>query len=239
MLENRPDVEKNASEQKCCGKVSAQDMGGVILDIDGTVLDSMSIWQDAGVRYLASQHVEAEPGLAEKIYYMSIPEAAFYMRTHYGLEKSVEEISQGIKDVVRDFYYYEVPMKAGVKEFLQKMSEKKIPVVAATASDEDHLEHAFTRLGIRPYFAHIFTCAQAGAGKQSPAVYHMAAKFLNKKPEELYVFEDALYAIQTAKMAGYHTVGVYDEESKTDQEMIRDEADIYMESFEQADTFFE
>lgn len=239
MLENKSDVEKKASEQKCCGKVSVQEIGGVILDIDGTVLDSMSIWQDAGVRYLASLYVEAEPGLAEKIYYMSIPEAALYMRTRYGLEKSIEDISQGIKDVVRDFYYYEVPLKAGVKEFLEKMSEKKIPVVAATASDEDHLEHAFTRLGIRPYFEHIFTCAQAGAGKQSPAVYHLAAKFLDKKPEELYVFEDALYAIQTAKMAGYHTVGVYDEESKKDQEMIREEADIYMKSFKEADTFFD
>ena len=50
MLENKSDVEKNASEQKCCGKVPVQNMGGVILDIDGTVLDSMSIWQDAGVR---------------------------------------------------------------------------------------------------------------------------------------------------------------------------------------------
>ena len=67
---------------------------------------------------------------------------------------------------------------------------------------------------------------------------HMAAGFLGRNPEELYVFEDALYAIQTAKLAGYHTVGVYDEESKEDQEMIREEADIYMESFKEADIFF-
>ena len=66
----------------------------------------------------------------------------------------------------------------------------------------------------------------------------MAAGYLDRNPEELYVFEDALYAIQTAKLAGYHTVGVYDEESKEDQEMIREEADIYMESFKEADIFF-
>ena len=126
-----------------------------------------------------------------------------------------------------------------LSEIEQKMSDRKIPVVAATASDEDHLEHAFIRLGVSQYFKHIFTCAQAGAGKQSPAVYHMAAGYLDRNPEELYVFEDALYAIQTAKLAGYHTVGVYDEESKEDQEMIREEADIYMESFLKADVFFE
>ena len=66
-----------------------------------------------------------------------------------------------------------------------------------------------------------------------------ANELLGRNPEELYVFEDALYAIQTAKLAGYHTVGVYDEESKEDQEMIREEADIYMESFLKADVFFE
>ncbi len=75
--------------------------------------------------------------------------------------------------------------------------------------------------------------------KAEPAVYHMAARYLDRNPEELYVFEDTLYAIQTAKLAGYHTVGVYDEESKEDQEMIREEADIYMESFLKADVFFE
>ena len=62
--------------------------------------------------------------------------------------------------------------------------------------------------------------------------------YLDRNPEELYVFEDALYAIRTAKLAGYHTIGVYDEESKEDQEMIREEADIYMESFKEADIFF-
>lgn len=214
-------------------------IGGVILDIDGTVLDSMPIWQDVGVRYLASQNVEAEPGLAEKVYAMSIPEAAEYVRVRYELKKSTEEIVQGIKDVVRDFYYDEVQLKAGAKEFLQKMAEEKIPVAAATASDEDHLEHAFERLGIRKYFARVFTCAQAGAGKQSPAVYDMAAEYLGKKPEELYVFEDALYAIRTAQKAGYHTVGIYDKESSKEQDVIRQEAEFYIESFEQADVIFE
>ena len=51
---------------------------------------------------------------------------------------------------------------------------------------------------------------------------------LDRNPEELYVFEDALYAIQTAKLAGYHTVGVYDEESKEDQEMIRERKQTFI-----------
>lgn len=74
--------------------------------------------------------------------------------------------------------------------------------------------------------------------KAEPGSLSYGSWVLGRNPEELYVFEDALYAIRTAKLAGYHTIGVYDEESKEDQEMIREEADIYMESFKEADIFF-
>ena len=36
---------------------------GVIFDVDGTLLDSMEIWEDVGVRYLNSIGIEAEPDL--------------------------------------------------------------------------------------------------------------------------------------------------------------------------------
>ncbi len=92
MLENKSDVEKNASEQKCCRKVPVQNMGGAIFDLDGALLDSMAVWNDLGVWYLqirASQQIEAEPGLAEKICFMSMQEAALYIRTRYQLPNNI------------------------------------------------------------------------------------------------------------------------------------------------------
>ena len=44
---------------------------------------------------------------------------------------------------------------------------------------------------------------------------------------DLWVFEDALYAIKTAKAAGFYTVGLYDETSRNDQEAIAGLADCY------------
>lgn len=42
---------------------------GAIFDVDGTLLDSMGIWKDVGVRYLNSIGVEAEPDLGTILIY--------------------------------------------------------------------------------------------------------------------------------------------------------------------------
>ena len=49
-------------------------MTGAIFDVDGTLLDSMPIWEDVSVRYLHSLGVEAECGLSRKLERMSVEE---------------------------------------------------------------------------------------------------------------------------------------------------------------------
>ena len=51
------------------------------------------------------------------------------------------------------------------------------------------------------------------------------------QPKNTLVFEDALYAIETAKKAGFVTVGVYDDASRKEQGKIKEQADIYLEGF--------
>ena len=42
-----------------------------IFDLDGVVLDSMSIWRDLGARYLLHRGLTPEPGLGELLFSMS------------------------------------------------------------------------------------------------------------------------------------------------------------------------
>lgn len=201
---------------------------GAIFDVDGTLLDSMEIWEDAGARYLRRSGVEPEKNLSEILYPMTMAEGAEYVKERYQLEFALDEIIQGVLDTVRDFYFYEASVKPGVKELLVWMKEKNIPMTAATASDREHIESAFKRLGIDGYFRRIFTCSEVGAGKRQPLIYEEAATYLGAKPGELLVFEDALYALMTAKNAGFRTVGVYDRFSEGEQKEIKRQADIYL-----------
>lgn len=201
---------------------------GVIFDVDGTLLDSMEIWMDAGARYLRRIGVEPEEKLSDILYPMTMAEGAEYVKEHYQLAVALDEIIKGVLDTVRDFYFYEAPVKPGVKDLLFWLEERKIPMAAATASDKEHIKAAFERLGLGRYFGRIFTCSEVGAGKRHPLIYERAAEYLEARPEEILVFEDALYALTTAKNAGFHTVGVYDRFSEGEQEAIRRQADIYL-----------
>ena len=50
-----------------------------------------------------------------------------------------------------------------------------------------------------------------GTGKDHPDVFFEAARRLNAAPAQIAVFEDSLQAAQTAKKAGFYTVGIYDQ----------------------------
>ena len=88
---------------------------GVIFDLDGVLLDSMAIWNDLGARYLRGQGLVPEPGLNTILFSMSMEQGAAYLKAHYPLPQSETEILSGIQTMLRDFYYDEVPAKAGAR----------------------------------------------------------------------------------------------------------------------------
>lgn len=79
-----------------------------VFDLDGVVLDSMSIWKDLGARYLLRRGLTPEPGLGELLFAMSMEQGADYLRTHYPLPESADVLAD-LSAMLRDYYYNEVP----------------------------------------------------------------------------------------------------------------------------------
>ena len=73
-----------------------------IFDLDGVVLDSMSIWRDLGARYLLHRGLTPEPGLGELLFAMSMEQGADYLRTHYPLPPE-EDVLADLSAMLRDF----------------------------------------------------------------------------------------------------------------------------------------
>lgn len=211
---------------------------GAVFDVDGTLLDSMKIWEHAGEMYLSRLGIRSGPQLDRILYPLSIEEGAAYLREHYGLAQTEQEIAEGISETVKDFYCCQVKPKPGAIGFLEMLHARGIPMAAATSCDRQAVEGAFDRLGMSWFFRGIFTCAQAGAGKSRPDVYELALEALDgAKRGSTWVFEDAFFAARTAGEAGFPVVGVYDSYSASSQQRLIEAADYYMKDFSDFEGF--
>ncbi len=210
---------------------------GTIFDFDGTLFDSMYIWEEVGEDLLKSLNKKAKPGFREKIKPMSLWQSASYCKEEYYIELSVEEIIEKIKDIVSDHYVNKIEPKPYVKDFLESFFKKDIKMCIATVSDKALIESALKRCNLEKYFTDVLDCKDIPEGKQSPEIYLKALEVLGTKPENTCVFEDAAHAISTAKSAGFIVAAIYDS-FENDQNMVRRTADIYLENYKDVDKFW-
>ena len=207
---------------------------GAIFDVDGTLLDSMFIWDTIGETYLRSIGYQPKENLNETFKNMSLRQAARYYQTEYGVTLSIDQIMDGVNAMLERYYRFEVPLKPGVAELLERLRQSGVKLCIATATDRHLVEAALDRCGVLSCFGEIFTCNEVGHGKDEPDIFEAALRFLGTRREETLVFDDALYAVRTAKEAGFSVAAVYDSHEKA-QDQIRMLADVYLEELTQLD----
>ena len=204
---------------------------GAIFDMDGTLTDSMYVWKDIGKRYLISCGITPRETLWNDIKILSLRQTCDYFMNEYGLEKTYEEICNGINSLVEPMYRDEVLPKKGVIPFLQKLKERGVKMCVATATDRYLVELVLKKNGLFDFFSEIFTCTEVGAGKDNPLIFELAHAHLGTPKGETYIFEDALYAIKTAKNAGFKVVGVHDLSAKKNTAEIKSISDFYIHDY--------
>ena len=207
---------------------------GAIFDVDGTLLDSMFIWDTIGETYLRSIGYQPKENLNETFKNMSLHQAARYYQTEYGVTQSIDEIMDGVNAMLERYYRFEVPLKPGAAELLERLRQDGVRLCIATATDRHLVEAALDRCGVLSCFGEIFTCNEVGHGKDEPDIFEAALRFLGTRREETLVVDDALYAVRTAKEAGFPVAAVYDSHEKA-QDQIRMLADVYLEELTQLD----
>ena len=203
---------------------------GTIFDLDGTLVDSMWIWDNIGEAYLRSLEIEPRENLAETFKTFTLEQAAEYYREHYGVTLSVNEIVDGVNKMVAEIYRTKVTLKSGVREFLETLKSYDIKMCVATVTDRPIVEDVLVNLGIRDFFSGIFTCAEVGYNKETPHIYRAALKALGTKKDETVVFEDALHALITAKKDGFMVAAVYDRHERN-QTQMKENGDYYITDF--------
>ena len=206
---------------------------GMIIDLDGTLLDSMKYWDTVGADFLRNQKVVPPDNLNDIIKEMSFEESAQYFIDEFGLHFSVTDVIHEINKMVDDAYRHTIQLKPDAESALKKMKARGMKLCIATVTNHQLAELALTRLGVMDYFEFIITCGEVGQSKNEPDIYNKAAQLFGLKSADIGVIEDALYCIKTAKNSGFYVIGMYDESSQLDTEVIIKTCDQYVTSFKE------
>lgn len=204
---------------------------GVIFDLDGTLIDSMWVWDQIDIEYLSEKNLEVPKNLNDEIGHLSFNQVAVYFKERFKLKDSLDEIKQRWSDMAYYHYSTDIKLKEGVVEFLKFLKESNIKIGLATSNSHDLLEVVLKNNNIYDYFDAITITDEVSVGKHEPDVYLLAAKKLNVSPSECLVFEDIVQAIKGAKKAEMKVVGVADSRNIDDRDEIISLTDKFITNF--------
>lgn len=204
---------------------------GVIFDFDGTLADSLGVWEDIDIKFMAKRGLYVPENYFEAVSAMNLPQAADYTIKALGLSETPEEIMAEWCEMAVEEYSENVALKPFAKEFVSLLRERGIKTAVATANERELLIPALRNNGAEELFDAVATTSEVKRGKGFPDVYDLAAERLGVPPSRCAVIEDIPAGVTGAKSGGYITVGIYDKRSERYREEMKKTADHYVSDF--------
>lgn len=208
-------------------------MKAVIFDLDGTVVDSMWMWEAIDIEYLARFGITLPVDLQKNIAGMSFSETAVYFKKMFSIPDSLEKIKDDWNRMAMDKYCKEVSLKPGVLEFLKKLKAYGIKMGIATSNSKELAMAVLNAQKILGYFDEVHMSCEVKRGKPAPDIYLLVAKCLGVSPKHCLVFEDIPEGIRAGKAAGMKVCGVEDAFSAPYREEKKKLTDYYIMQYDE------
>lgn len=223
---------QNIKEKKITAAELTEGIEAVIFDLDGTLIDSMWMWKQIDIDYLACHGHALPADLQDCIEGMSFSETAVYFKERFALSDPLEVIKDDWNRMAYDIYVNEVPLKPGVLDFLKYLKKQGIRTGIATSNSKELLLAVLESLEITAYFDELHTSCEVTKGKPAPDIYLLVAEKLGVKPERCLVFEDIMQGILAGKSAGMKVCAVKDEYSIKQEKEKAETSDWFIDGFE-------
>lgn len=205
---------------------------GVIFDCDGTLLDSMDMWHSLDDRLAARAGVTLTKADRDFLTACTLEECGVYFHEQLGIGASSADVMDAFNEELLRFYQHEAAPKPGARELVQELANAGVPMAVASSTPSSLLRIGLEHAGMADAFKAIVSVEDVDSSKREPLVYDTAREALGTSREQTWGVEDALYAVETLKRAGYRTFAVFDSMTAGSPEELSRVADVFRMSLE-------
>jgi HAD superfamily hydrolase (TIGR01509 family) len=172
-----------------------------VFDLDGVLLDSEQVWDEAREQLAKERGGRWHAGAQRDMMGMSSNEWSRYMHDVIELPEPPEEINREVVERLAAIYREHLPVIDGAREAVERMAAR-FPLGVASSSNRELIELVLELLGVSQLFAAFVSSEEVGRGKPAPDVYLEAARRLDVDPTNAAAVEDSHNGILAAKAAG-------------------------------------
>ena len=208
-----------------------QNIRAVFFDLDGTLIDSMHVWKDIDIEFLARFGYDLPTTLQSDIEGMAFKETAAHFKERFLLPLTIEEIMDCWNQMAYHKYSEEIDYKPGAFAFLKMLKKQGMKTCICTSNSRELVQAVGEHIGFIPYFDEIITSCEVGAGKPAPDIYLEASRRVGIPPKKCLVLEDTLAGIKAGKSAGMKVCAVEDEFTAQKRTIKKELADYFIEDY--------
>ncbi|KUO11052.1 HAD family hydrolase [Streptomyces sp. DSM 15324] len=179
----------------------------VLLDMDGTLVDTEGFWWDVEVEIFAGLGHTLDDSWRHVVVGGPMSRSAGFLIEATGADISLPELSVLLNEGFEDRITRALPLMPGAARLLAELAEHEIPMALVSASHRRIIDRVLTSLGPQ-HFTLTVAGDEVARTKPYPDPYLFAAAGLGVDPARCAVVEDTATGVASAEAAGCHVVAV-------------------------------